>query len=224
VGEVLIKGVVFDFDGVIINSSEIQKQALMESYRLIVGKGTPSFDEFLSHSGDSLENIFIKMKLPLEMVEPYRAISRERISAVKIYDGIKDLLVFLKKNGYKCALCTGKDRLRTLELLGKLMLSEYFETVVCSDDVKNPKPHPESLICAINNLGISAANTVMIGDARNDIICARKAGVKVIAVTWGDFPRKVLEQEFPDYLVNTVDELLAVILKLAGDSEADASA
>lgn len=196
----------------------------MESYRLIVGKGTPSFDEFLSHSGDSLENIFIKMKLPLEMVEPYRAISRERISAVKIYDGIKDLLVFLKKNGYKCALCTGKDRLRTLELLGKLMLSEYFETVVCSDDVKNPKPHPESLICAINNLGISAANTVMIGDARNDIICARKAGVKVIAVTWGDFPRKVLEQEFPDYLVNTVDELLAVILKLAGDSEADASA
>jgi len=163
------------------------------------------------------------MKLPLEMVEPYREISRARISDVKIYEGIQDLLGFLKGNGYKCALCTGKDRLRTLELLDKLMLSEYFESVVCSDDVKNPKPHPDSLICAINNLGVSFANTVMIGDARNDIICAKRAGVKVIAVTWGDLPKKVLEQESPDYLVDTVDELLAVILKLTSDSEAYAS-
>lgn len=218
------KGIVFDFDGVIINSSEIQKRALMESYRLIVGEGTPSFDEFLSYSGDSLENIFLKMKLPLEMIEPYRAISREGISAIKIYDGIKNLLRFLKKNGYKCALCTGKDRLRTIELLDKLMLNEYFETIVCSDDVKNPKPHPDSLIRAINNLGVSPDNAVMIGDARNDIICAKRAGVKSIAVTWGDVPKKVLEQETPDYLVNTVDELLTVILKFVGDSEAYVSA
>lgn len=211
-GDTLKKGIVFDFDGVIINSSEIQKQALIESYRLIVGEGTPSFDEFLSYSGDSLENIFSKMKLPIEMVDPYRGICRERIWAIKIYDGIKDLLKFLKKNGYKCALCTGKDRFRTLELLDKLMLGEYFETVVCSDDVKNPKPHPDSLILAVNNLGVSLDNAIMIGDAKNDIICAKKAGVKVIAVTWGDTPKKVLEQESPDYMVNTVDELMSVIL------------
>ncbi|MEC0090215.1 HAD family hydrolase [Paenibacillus macquariensis] len=205
------KGIVFDFDGVIIDSSEIQRQAFTESYNLIVGEGTPSIDEFLSHSGDSLENIFIKMKLPLEMVEPYKRISREKIGGVKIYNGMSDLLKLLKKNGYKCGLCTGKDRLRTLELLDKLMLNEYFDTVVCSDDVKNPKPHPDSLVLAINNLGVSFDSVVMVGDATNDIICAKLAGVKVVAVTWGDVPKNVLEQESPDYMVNTVDELLNVI-------------
>lgn len=214
------KGIIFDFDGVVINSSEIQRQALMESYKLIVGEGTPSFSEFLSHSGDSLENIFLKMKLPAEIIEPYKMISRERIGEIKIHHGMKELLGNLKDEGYKCALCTGKDRLRTLELLDKLMLGGYFETIVCSDDVANPKPHPDSLILAVNNLGIDFGNAVMIGDARNDILCAKSAVVKVIAVTWGDVPCETLERESPDYLVNTVDELYSAIISLIGKSEA----
>ena len=145
-----------------------------------------------------ITNIFLKMKLPLEMIEPYRRISRERVWAIKVYDGMKDLLELLKKKGYECAICTGKDRLRTLEILDKLKLSKYFKTVACSDDVKNPKPHPDSLNMAINNLGVRRDNVVMIGDAKNDILCAKRAGVKVIAVTWGEVPKTVLEAECPD--------------------------
>jgi len=210
----LKKGIVFDFDGVIINSTEIQRYAFLESYRLIVGEGTPSFEEFLSYSGDSLDNIFLKMKLPLEMIEPYRRISRERVWAIKVYDGMKDLLELLKKKGYECAICTGKDRLRTLEILDKLKLSKYFKTVACSDDVKNPKPHPDSLNMAINNLGVRRDNVVMIGDAKNDILCAKRAGVKVIAVTWGEVPKTVLEAECPDHMADTVEELSNVIMSL----------
>jgi pyrophosphatase PpaX len=212
----LKKGVIFDFDGVIINSSEIQRQALLGSYKLIVGEGIPSFEEFFSHSGDSLENIFLKMNLPLEMVEPYRKISREKIDLIKTYPGIKDLLEKLTTAGYKCALCTGKDRIRTLEMLAKLKFDKYFETVACSDDVENPKPHKDSLILAINNLGISLDNAVMIGDARNDIICAKNAGVKSIAVTWGDVSRGILEREKPSYIADTVDELFDAIICLIG--------
>ncbi len=204
-------GIIFDFDGVIINSTEIQRRALMESYKLIVGEGEPSFEEFLSHSGDSLENILLKMKLPLDMIEPYRRISRERIGAVRIYNGMKDLLERLNNQGYKCALCTGKDRVRTLELLERLELIDYFETVVCSDDVEKPKPYPDSLILAIDKLCISPEDAIIIGDAKNDIICAKSAGVKVIAVTWGDVSRDSLKNESPDYLVDTVEELEMII-------------
>lgn len=98
--------------------------------------------------------------------------------------------------------------------------AEYFEAVVCSDDVKNPKPDPDSLILAINNLAVSFDSADMVGNTRNDIICAKRAGVKIIAVNWGDVPKKILEREYPDYMVNTVEELLKVIVCLAEDNEA----
>lgn len=211
------KAVIFDFDGVIIDSTKVQKMALLESYRLVVGNGTPSFDEFFSHSGDSLENIFLKMKLPLEMIEPYKRFSHERIGSIRIYSGIKELLAQLKAEGYKRGLCTGKDRYRTLEILEKLALDGYFETIVCSDDVENPKPHPDSLLLAINNLGMGPDGAVMVGDAKNDIICAKNAGVRSIAVTWGDMARETFEIEHPDCIVNSVVELSAAIDNLAGN-------
>lgn len=210
----LKKGVVFDFDGVIINSCEIQRQAFLESYKIIVGEGNPSFAEFLSHSGDSLHNILLKMNLPLEMIEPYRRISRERIGLIKENKGIRELLERLTADGYICALCTGKERSRTLEIVEKLTLGQYFKTIVCSDDVKYPKPHRESLVLALNNMDIDFDNAVMVGDGRNDILCAKNTGVKCIAVGWGDTPEHILKSESPNYLVNTPDELYKGIITL----------
>lgn len=139
------------------------------------------------------------------------------IESIKIYSGMEELLKQLTTDGYKCALCTGEDRTRTLEILNGLMLREYFETVVCSDDVDKPKPYPDSLVLAMNNMGIKPDNAVMVGDARNDILCAISAGVKIIAVTWGDVSKEVLEREYPNITVNTVDELSIAIKRLIGN-------
>ncbi|AEY67354.1 HAD-IA family hydrolase [Clostridium sp. BNL1100] len=201
------KAAIFDFDGVIIDSLDIQKQALQESYKIVVGKGTPSFREFLSHSGNSLENIFKNMNLPLEMVEHYRRISQEKVYTIKIYPGISEILTKLKDDKVICALCTGKDRKRTLGILEKFGLEKFFSIVVCSDDVKHPKPHPDSLIHILNQLDIGAESALMIGDAKNDIKCAKNAGVKSIAVTWGGFSQADLEQESPNLIVNNMFEL-----------------
>lgn len=207
------KAVIFDLDGVVINSSEVQKQALFESYRIVVGDGNnPSFEEFLSHSGDSLGNIFQKMSLPLSMVEPYRKISRKNIGLIRVYHGIKELIVKLKRQGYRLAICTGKDRARTIEILDKLYLLKLFNVIVCSDDVTNPKPHPDSLALALRNIGAIPENAVMIGDAKNDILSAKRARIKSIAVTWGDVTKDVLERECPDYIVNTMGELYDAVV------------
>ncbi|HEX2927154.1 MAG TPA: HAD-IA family hydrolase [Ruminiclostridium sp.] len=201
------KVVVFDFDGVIINSSEVQKQALLDSYRLVVGEGYPSVDEFFGHSGDSLENIFNKMKLPAQMLGPYRKFSRENMKEIKVHEGMEDLLIQLRNKEVKCALCTGKDRERTLEILKYIGFINYFDVIVCSDDVTFPKPAPESLLSAMALLGESADNTVMVGDAKNDILCAKSAGVQSIAVSWGDTKPDILSKESPDFLVSDLKEL-----------------
>lgn len=60
------RAVIFDFDGVIINSLEVQRKAFTASYNKVIGEGTPPFKEFLSHSGNSIHNIFEIMGLPSE--------------------------------------------------------------------------------------------------------------------------------------------------------------
>lgn len=209
----LVKVVVFDFNGVIIDSVELQRFAFYESYKIIVGNNPPSFEEFLQYSGDSVKNIFRKMNLPSEMIEHYKRISRERINDISLYDGIMDLLKNLHSESYKCALCTGKDRERTVEILRKFNIFDYFDAVICSDDVQNPKPHPESLLKVMEYLNTKPESVVMVGDGCNDIIFSKNAGVKSIVVTWGEVKRDILEKENPDYIVNTSDELFIKILK-----------
>lgn len=213
------KAVIFDFDGVVINSIEVQKIAFLQSYKRVVGKECTRFDEFLSHSGNSLKNILNKMNLPLDMVEIYKKISSDNINKIKLHEGISELFNILKLQGVKCGLCTGKDRKRTLELLEKLNIYKQFDAIVCSDDVENSKPHPESLILCMNKLESDIKSCVMIGDAINDILCAKSAGVKNVCVTWGDTNVEVLSREKPDFIVGDTEELQTCIYNVLGYSE-----
>ncbi|WP_281870006.1 HAD family hydrolase [Brevibacillus parabrevis] len=201
------KSVVFDFDGVIIDSLEVQRKAFYDSFQLVSDGPLPSFEEFLGHSGDSIPNIFAKMNLPQSMVEHYRKIARSNIHLIEIVAGMEDVLRYIQQEGWKCGLCTGKDRKRTIHILEEFRLIDYFDGVVCSDDVTHPKPHPESLLVAIEQLQSGIDHSVFVGDGKNDLICAREAQVKSIAVAWGHNSVEVLQQEAPTFFAYSVDEL-----------------
>lgn len=207
----MTKCLVFDFDGVIINSHDLQVQALRESYGKIVGAGEPPFAEFFKNSGDSLFNIFKKLKLPLEMLPHYLEISTKHMAMIKTKDDIELILKKFIEDGYQCAICTGKDRKRTLAILSHLNLDIYFKAVVCSDDVMQPKPASESLLKAVEMLNSCKDNAIMIGDGINDILCAKGAGITSIGVTWGDLSRDDIENVQPDYIVDTIQELVIAI-------------
>lgn len=203
------KAVLFDFDGVIIDSSEVQKYAFKESYYQITKKYVTDkmLEDFFLNSGDSLSNIFMKMGLPSEMISHYRKISIKNSDKIGLHKGMKELLGYLKEQGISCGLCTGKDRERTIMILENLGLSQLFDAIVCSDDVKYPKPNPESIDLLIEKLNVTKEDIVMVGDANNDIKCAQCVGVTSIGVTWGDVRREVLLKDSPDYVADTVSDL-----------------
>ncbi|WP_051650613.1 HAD family hydrolase [Lachnoclostridium phytofermentans] len=207
----MFKNIIFDFDGVIINSHDVQVKALTESYKVVCGNGTPPYDDFFRLSGDSLKNIFEQLNLPQAMVPIYQQISRDNIDLIKIHVGMSELLRKLNESGCKCALCTGKDRSRTIEILQYYNLEKYFMSIVCSDDVQNPKPHPESLLYIMKKLNALKDNTIMVGDGINDILAAKNTGIKSIAVTWGDIPGDILVDYKPTYVANTVFDLMTQI-------------
>ena len=205
------RNIIFDFDGVIIDSHDVQVKALTESFKAIYTKGDPPYDDFFKLSGDSLKNIFTQLGLSLEMIPIYHKVSRENIKLIKIQNGMVELLQKLIKLGCNCALCTGKDRERTIEILRHIKIEQYFKVVVCSDDVANPKPHPESILVIMKELGALPEDTVMVGDGINDVVSAKRAFIKSIAVTWGDISVNDLIKIEPTYIAHNMSDLMLQI-------------
>lgn len=199
--------VIFDFDGVVIHSHEVQKKAFATVYQMVYPGEEIPYNQFFRMSGDSLNNIFKKFRLPSELIYTYKKISIENMDMITIHDGILKLLKLLKDNQCHIALCTGKDRKRTSSLLECLYLKEYFEMIVCSDDVDEPKPNPESIYRILSGLKQEKAETILIGDGINDILCANNADIKVIAVTWGDSEREDLVDKSYNFIVDTIEDL-----------------
>lgn len=204
---------IFDFDGVLINSIEVQKSAYYGSYQEVVGdEKCPPFSEYLKHTGDSLPNIFKKMGLPVEMADPYRRISVSAIDKIILNVEAIELIKELRPLGVKCAICTGKDHYRTVDILKHFGIEELFDAVICPDDVSEPKPSPVPVLRAIEVMGVGASpeNCIVIGDGLYDIVSAKSAGCKSVLTLWyGD---EGVERA-ADYTVAAVGELRNYLLR-----------
>lgn len=209
----MVTTVIFDLDGVIIDSGPVMELAFTQSYKEIMQvDSTPPFAEFAKHSGDSLPNIFRKMGLPVEpMYQRFRELSIENIDKIFLFEDVVDVIRKLKIRGLKIAIVTGKEKDRTLQILKTLKIDALFDLVVASTDVSNPKPHPESMSKVLEALDAKPDETLSIGDATNDIKAAQKAGIVSIAVTWGLCDREDLESCNPDYIIDEAMEILDLI-------------
>ena len=203
--------VFFDFDGVIIDSHEVQRKALETVYRDCYGEREVPYEDFFQKSGDSLENIFSALQIPVEKVTLYREYSANHLEDIIFYEQFLDIFEYITDNGAKCVLCTGKERKRTLQTMKYFDIEKYFSDVVCSDDVKNPKPASDSIVKIQDKYQISSDRILYVGDGVNDIKCAKNANVECVAITWGDLTRELLEKEQPDSLIDTIDDLYSYI-------------
>ncbi|WP_026659356.1 HAD family hydrolase [Butyrivibrio sp. AC2005] len=204
-----MKNVIFDLDGCLIDSSEVQKAAFFGAYEEIVGDDNcPTYEEYIKYTGDSVDNVFKKLGLPASMAAPFRRISSESVDKIKVNWDAIDLVRSLKRNGCNIAICTGKDHDRTEDILKYYNVSELFDVLICADDVKSPKPSAEPIKKALENLCCSKEEAIVVGDGYSDIISAKRAGVRSVLVLWygeNGVPREA------DYTVKSVEELRTIL-------------
>lgn len=211
----MLRTIIFDLDGVLIDSEPLMRSAFEVSYRSVIGEGTPPVEDYLEHMGESFPNIMNRLGLPHTLWQPYHEFCQRHLDEITLFPNSLDVLEWARARGFKLGLLTGKDRLRTLQILDHFGLQHYFQVVVASDQLIHPKPHPEGIMCVLKSLASEPEQAVMIGDAVNDIVAAQQASVRAIAVTWGIKPDRVLSLCQPDFIVHDWESLLRVLEKLS---------
>jgi AHBA synthesis associated protein len=209
--------VVFDLDGVVVDSFAVMGEAFAIAHAEVVGDGPAPFEEYRRHLGRYFPDIMRIMGLPPAMEEPFVRESYRLADQVKVFDGIVELLLTLRVRGLRLAIATGKSGPRARSLLDTLGLLPFFEHVIGSDEVARPKPAPDIVRHALELLDVRAEHAILVGDAPTDLASAQGAGVASAAALWA-LPDDAgeLRAAGPDVVLRRPADLLALCPSLPG--------
>ena len=210
-----IKAILFDFDGTIIDTNQVIINSWQAVFQAMKGRDH-DVEEIVSTFGEPL---FITMERWFpgraeECIQIYRNFQKDIFfDMIKICPGMDDLIKKLKLAGYKNAIVTSRLTSSTMGTLEKYDLARYFDAFVTCDDTKKHKPDPEPVLIALEKLGISADEAIMIGDSKFDIECARNAGVKQVLVDWSITmkPEERTGRNAPTYLIEKAEDLFEIL-------------
>lgn len=131
---------------------------------------------------------------------------------MRAFPGIAEMLADLRAHGAKLALATAKRRQMAHDTLDAIGLSDALDAIVDSESTERRKPFPDPALKALELLGVTAEESVFVGDSSHDILCGHSAGLRTVAVTWGAGTADELISAQPDYTVHTVAELRELLL------------
>lgn len=132
-------------------------------------------------------------------------------SLTRLLPGAAEALQALHERGKCIGVCSNKPGAFTRTLLDYLQVSRFIDTVVGPEDVARPKPAPDMLIAAINQLRTTLSETLYVGDMVVDIETARAAGVTVWVVPTGSDERPALEAARPDRILRDLFEVVDLV-------------
>ncbi len=205
--------VLFDLDGTLIDTNEL----IIASFTHTIEKYADrpyTREEIIDFIGPPLIDSF--QKVNPDLVEEMMATYREHNYAhheqyVEAYPTVVETINELKQAGLKLGIVTTKlsDTAKLgLKITG---MDQLFDVLIGLDDVENAKPHPEPILKAMNLLHANPMTTLMVGDNYHDIEAGHNAGVKTAGVAWSLKGRKVLEKHDPDYMLEEMRDLLAIV-------------
>lgn len=210
-----IRAVLYDFDGTLADSTELIMRCYRHTMDTHLGHVPPD-EEWLSGFGMTLETQL--RRFARDDAEAGRMLDTYRDYQSSIHDtllrpfpGAAETVAELDRRGYRLAIVTSKHRrsaLRGMELCG---IIPHFDVIVTPEDVSEPKPHPEPVLLALEQLGVGPEQAVFVGDSPHDIAAGQAAGTRTAGALWGPFPRATLEAARPDALLRAQHDVLRLL-------------
>ncbi|WP_108669349.1 HAD family hydrolase [Peribacillus acanthi] len=210
-----MKAVIFDFDGTLADTLPVCFIAFKGVFKEFDNREVTT-EEIIAMFGPS-ETGIIRENLRNSDYEKaielyYEKYNDHHRTIVQNNEEINSLIHQLKTDGYKLGIVTGKAR-RSLDIsLDCLGLKNVFDVIVTGDDVEFPKPHPEGINKALEQLSVSNKEAVFLGDSDADILAGKRANVYTIGVQWLPNYQTMEFKVQPDEVYSNINEFLPSLL------------
>lgn len=223
----MLQALLFDFDGLIIDTEWPEFLAWQEMYRRYgveltietwlpcVGRGQTTrvfdpYNDLVERLGRTLDRVDIEdqcMQRNLEL-----------INEQPILPGVKELIAAAKQRDLRLAVVSSSSRSWVAGHLSRLKLLDFFDVLVCGDEVEHAKPYPDLYLLAQEKVGVNASQAIALEDSYNGMLSARSAGLFCVVVP-GRLTQYMTFGEV-DLRVNSLAELTLDMLeqRLAGGS------
>jgi HAD superfamily hydrolase (TIGR01509 family) len=209
----VVEGVLFDWDGTLIDSYEADTSAYLAMFREMgISWG---MEELEKNYSPNWYQVYRAARLPKRRWEEADRLWRAYYAKhrPKLIAGARRVLASLH-GLHTLGLVTSGDRDRVTRQLREFRLTRHFSARVCSGDTLRKKPHPEPLRLALRQMKLDPAACVYVGDAPQDVEMARRAGVRAIGVL-GPFPtEKRLRASRPECILASIEELPDALKRL----------
>lgn len=186
----MIKAVIFDMDGVLIEAKDWHYEALNKSLNLF-GYNISRFDHLTKFDGlptkDKLNILTTEYNLPVELHSFINEMKQHYTMEI-VHTKCKPLFIHeyalskLKSEGYRLAVASNSVKNTVITMMDKASLTPYLDFLISNEDVKKGKPDPEMYIKTIELLGFKPEECVVVEDNENGIRAAKGAGAHVLAV------------------------------------------
>ena len=226
---IAIRGVVFDLDATLVDLGEHVRWReaqgeVVDAYRAC----GCSEDDLAQCSTKGLFNLMHEMDTKLEAIKPAEELKRIREGIWAVLDdyegegvekcgfmpGTQKTLDWLKFREITMGVCTSNSGKVAEQVMAKLGVSSYFDSVVGRTVDLLMKPHPDQVLACFKGMSVAPCEGVMIGDSHNDILAGKAAGASTIAIPVYFTRKEAMEAAKPDAVIKSMRELPEALLSL----------
>lgn len=182
-----MKAIIFDMDGVIIDSEPLHQRVEEELLEDLGGNMTAEDKEaFVGttdyHMWSTMKERFNLTPSIEEMIESKKERFLSQVHTIYLVDGFKKVLKQLKAEDYLIALASSNNRKAVDQIVKQFDLSKDFELTMSGEDVSHGKPHPEIFLKTAAAMNVDPKNCLVIEDAKSGVEAAKAAGMKCIGL------------------------------------------
>lgn len=229
----MIQLILFDCDGVLLNSKLIHYHALNKALELFDTNYKISWEEHIKkydglNTAKKLDMLSKEKNIPKELHQEIwkkkQLLTLDAVRDLKPSSILRDTMNRLREDGFRLGCCSNSIRRTLLSILGKLDIIEFFDIVISNEDVKYCKPHPEMYWKGMASFGSIPETTLILEDSPHGLLAAYRSGAHIMRIRnvndvfYDNIKRKVGEIKRMSYknLPKWKDTKMNVLIPMAG--------
>ena len=204
-----IKGIIFDVDGTLLDTSEFVYQAfeyILKEFSFPV----PDRATLISKTGKKLAVDYEALTGTTDtekLCAAHRTFQNEHQDLVTPFPHLIETLEELKKRGLWLSIASIRSKITLIKSLEQANILKYFDFLLTAEDVAEPKPHPEYILKTLTHFKVQSDEVLVIGDRAVDVYAGKAVEAKTLAVTYG-YEADTVAQAKPDGVVDDFRKVL----------------